>query len=159
MGERGHRDPVVSDVIRALTGWTVAVVQFNGMVADRMQVTQTGLQCLYELARHGPSTPGELAKRVNLTSGAASRMVERLQAAGYVRRVADPHDRRRVMVEPTPESLETISEYYTPLTDRLQEHLADLGDDQLSVFLRFATNAQQSTDVEIRNLAAEPSPR
>lgn len=142
----------------ARTGWTVSVVQFNGMVADRMQVTETGLQCLYELARHGPSTPGELARRVNLTSGAASRMVERLQAAGWVRRVPDPHDRRRVLVEPTRESLERISGYYTPLTDRLREHLADLGTEQLALFLRFAAHAQDSTESEIGNLAAGPPP-
>jgi DNA-binding MarR family transcriptional regulator len=158
MDERRHRERLVSDVIGALTGWTVAVAQLNGMIADRMQVTETGLQCLYELARHGPSTPGELARRVNLTSGAASRMVERLQSAGYVRRVPDPHDRRRVVVEPTRESLERISGYYTPLTDRLREHLADLGDDHLALFLRFATNAQNSTDVEIRNVGSESPP-
>lgn len=152
MAEHGDREQLVSDVIGALTGWTVAVVQFNAMVADRMQVTETGLQCLYELARHGPSTPGELAKRVNLTSGAASRMVERLHAAGYVRRVPDPSDRRRVLVEPTVESLERISSYYTPLTDRLREHLADLDEGHLAHLLRFAVEAQRSTDVEIRTL-------
>lgn len=145
---------LVADVLGALTGWTVAVVQFNGMVADRMDVTETGLQCLYELARHGPSSPGELAKRVNLTSGAASRMIERLQAAGYVRRVPDPHDRRRVVVEPTPESLDRIARLYAPLTARLHAHLADLDADHLASMLAFATAAQASTDAEVRTLGA-----
>lgn len=147
---------LVADVLGALTGWTVAVVQFNGLVADRMDVTETGLQCLYELARHGPSSPGELARRVNLTSGAASRMIERLQTAGYVRRVPDPHDRRRVVVEPTPESLDRIAQLYTPLTDRLHAHLAGLDAGHLASMLAFATAAQASTDAEVRNLGAGP---
>ncbi|MBC8093224.1 MAG: MarR family transcriptional regulator [Pseudonocardia sp.] len=144
---------LVSEVIGALTAWTVGVVQFNGMIAARMGVTDTALQCLYELSRQGPSTPGELARRVNLTSGAASRMVERLQEAGYVRRVPDPHDRRRVVVEPTPDA-QVVGRYYTPLTDRLRDHLRHLDDDQLAAFLRFATHAQDATAAEIRNLAS-----
>jgi DNA-binding MarR family transcriptional regulator len=147
-----ERERLVTDVVGALTGWTVAVVQFNGMVADRMQVTETGLQCLYVLARHGPTTAGELARRVNLTSGAASRMLDRLQAAGYVRRVPDPHDRRRILVEPTPQSLERVSTYYTPLTDRLREHLAGLDDAHLAGLLHFARAAEDSTEAEIRRL-------
>jgi len=145
-------DERVDQVIAALTGWTVAVVQFNGLVATRMQLTETGLQCLYVLARHGPTTAGEVGRRVNLTSGAASRMLDRLESAGYVRRVPDPGDRRRVLVEATAESLAQVATYYTPLTDRLREHLAGLDDEVLTELHRFAAAAEQSTDAEIRRL-------
>jgi DNA-binding MarR family transcriptional regulator len=146
------REQLLSGVVGALAGWTVAVARFNGLVASRMQLTETGLQCLYVLARLGPTTAGEVGRRVNLTSGAASRMLDRLQAAGYVRRVPDPHDRRRVLVEATDESLARVSTYYTPLNDRLREHLTGLDDDQLALFLRFAAAAEESTDAEIREI-------
>lgn len=147
-----EREQLAAEVVGALTGWTVAVVQFNGMVAARLQVTETGLQCLYELSRHGPSSPGELGRRVGLTSGAASRMVERLQAAGYVRRVPDPHDRRRVVVEPTPGTLDRIAGYYRPLTDRLHADLAGADEAHLASMLAFAAAAQESTEAQIREL-------
>jgi DNA-binding MarR family transcriptional regulator len=147
-----ERDEAVSQALAALTGWTVAVAQFNGRVAGRMQLTETGLQCLYVLSRLGPTTAGEVGRRVNLTSGAASRMLDRLQAAGYVRRVPDPQDRRRVLVEATPESLDRVAEFYTPLTDRLRDHLAGLDDDHLAELRRFALAAEESTDAEIRRL-------
>jgi hypothetical protein len=57
-----------------------------------------------------------------------------------------------VLVEATDESLARVSTLYTPLTDRLREHLTDLDDEQLAVFLRFAAAAEASTDDEIRKL-------
>ncbi|MBW0115123.1 hypothetical protein [Pseudonocardia abyssalis] len=66
----------------------------------------------------------------------------------------DPHDRRRVLVEPTPESPERVARLYAPLTDRLHAHLAALDTDQLAARLEFATAAQASTDAEIRDLGA-----
>ncbi len=147
-----EHDELVTDVVDALTGWTVAVVQFNGLVAARMGVTDTALQCLYVLFRHGPSTTGELGRRVNLTSGAASRMVDRLEAAGLVRRTPDPGDRRRVLVEPVPDAGRRVGELYSPLTDRLREHLAGWDPDELRRVLAFAVAAEESTDAEIRRL-------
>jgi DNA-binding MarR family transcriptional regulator len=149
------RERRLSEVIEALTGWTVAVVQFNGMVADGLGVTATDLQCLYVLSRHGPATPGELGRQVNLTSGAASRMVDRLESAGRVVRKPHPHDRRRVVVEATHESLEQIARYYIPLTERLRGHLTGFDDDQLTRLLRFARDAQDATDDEIQRLDAQ----
>src|SRR3954465_3332774 len=145
-------DERVDQVIAALTGWTVAVVQFNGLVANRMQLTETGLQCLYVLSRLGPTTAGEVGRRVNLTSGAAPRVRGRLESVGSVRRVPDPHDRRRVLVEATPESLERVADFYTPLTDRLRDHLAGLAADHPAGLRRLALAAEESTDAEIRRL-------
>lgn len=47
----------------------------------------------------GDMTAGELAARTGLTTGAATRMIDRLERAARVRRVPDPADRRRVLVE------------------------------------------------------------
>jgi DNA-binding MarR family transcriptional regulator len=46
---------------------------------------------------------GKLAQLANLSTGAMTNRLDRLEAAGFVRRVADPADRRGVLVELTPE--------------------------------------------------------
>ena len=46
-------------------------------------------------------TAGQLAAEARLTSGSITAAIDRMERAGYVRRVADPEDRRRVLVEPT----------------------------------------------------------
>lgn len=151
MSGDGDRDRLLGRVIPAIAGWTVLITQLNGIIAARMGVTQSDLQCLYVLAQHGPSTAATLARHVNLTSGSASRMIDRLHAAGYVRRSPDPHDRRRVLIEPTPESIERVASFYRPLNERLAEHLEPFDAEALQRLLEFLQAAESSTETVIRN--------
>ncbi len=48
---------------------------------------------------------GHLAEAMGLSSGAMTNRLDRLEQAGFVRRVPDPNDRRGVLVEPTEEGL------------------------------------------------------
>jgi DNA-binding MarR family transcriptional regulator len=63
-------------------------------------------KALSALAQAGPpyrSTPGKLAKRMDLSSGAMTNRLDRLEQAGLIRRLPDPDDRRGVVVELTEE--------------------------------------------------------
>lgn len=73
----------------------------NRAAADLVGMNQTDWDCLDVLDWTGPITAGELAKRVGLTSGAITGVLDRLEKLGFARRVADPRDRRRVIVEIT----------------------------------------------------------
>jgi DNA-binding MarR family transcriptional regulator len=50
---------------------------------------------------HCRSSPGELASDLELSSGAMTSRLDRLEQVGYVRRLPDPDDRRGVVVELT----------------------------------------------------------
>ncbi|MGW7681934.1 MarR family winged helix-turn-helix transcriptional regulator [Kribbella sp. NPDC054772] len=47
----------------------------------------------------GPLTSGELARWTGLSTGATTRMIDRLEQRGHVERGYDPNDRRKVVVE------------------------------------------------------------
>jgi DNA-binding MarR family transcriptional regulator len=49
------------------------------------------------------SSPGELAADLELSSGAMTSRLDRLERQGFVRRLPDPEDRRAIVVELTPE--------------------------------------------------------
>ncbi len=49
------------------------------------------------------SSPGELAADLEVSSGAMTSRLDRLEEAGYLRRLPDPDDRRGIVVELTPE--------------------------------------------------------
>ena len=53
------------------------------------------------------STPGRLARRMELSSGAMTNRLDRMEEAGLVRRLPDPDDRRGVLVELTEQGRET----------------------------------------------------
>ena len=74
---------------------------FNQAVADRLGLHPTDLQCLNLLTLEaGPVTTGRVAELTGLTTGSATRLVDRLERAGYVVRERDAEDRRRVQAEP-----------------------------------------------------------
>jgi DNA-binding MarR family transcriptional regulator len=61
-------------------------------------------KALTHLLLDGPphrKSPGQLAKWAELSSGAMTNRLDRLEEAGLVRRVPDPDDRRGVLVELT----------------------------------------------------------
>jgi DNA-binding MarR family transcriptional regulator len=149
----GRRDDALAaEVLTALAAWQIPIVQFNGLVADRVGMGWTDLQALYVLANHGPATPTELARRVNLTSGSASRMIDRLERAGFVRRVRDDHDRRRVLIEPLPGAVARVGGFYDQLNELHRHDLAGMTDEELQVLVRFMTAATASTEAAIRSL-------
>lgn len=59
---------------------------------------------LGKLRRHGPpyqASAGRLAADLRLSSGAITNRLDRMEAAGLIRRLPDPSDRRGTLVEPT----------------------------------------------------------
>lgn len=56
------------------------------------------------LRKHGAPyrrTPGQLATDMRLSSGAMTNRLDRMEAAGLIRRLPDPNDRRGTLIEPT----------------------------------------------------------
>jgi len=59
---------------------------------------------LGKLRKYGPpyrTSAGRLAADLRLSSGAMTNRLDRMERAGLIRRLPDPHDRRGTMVEPT----------------------------------------------------------
>lgn len=75
-------------------------------VAQLLGLNVTDLTCLGHILGAGkdPLGAGDLAELTNLTTGAVTGVLNRLERAGYASRQPDPADRRRVRVvaEPPP---------------------------------------------------------
>ena len=66
------------------------------------------LNTLSQLGEPFRSTPGRLAKRMDLSSGAMTNRLDRMEEAELIRRLPDPDDRRSVVVEMTDHGHRTI---------------------------------------------------
>ncbi|MEI8080033.1 MAG: MarR family transcriptional regulator, partial [bacterium] len=56
---------------------------------------------LEHLDADGSLGPSELARRLQLTTGAVTALVDRLEASGHVARAPHPSDRRRIVITRT----------------------------------------------------------
>jgi len=77
-----------------------AVDAMDQALAEAFGVNRTDLRCL-DLLFDRELAVGELARNAGLSPQAATTMVDRLQAAGYIERVVDPADRRRTVIRTT----------------------------------------------------------
>jgi DNA-binding MarR family transcriptional regulator len=158
----GRREDLLQALIRAMAAASGQGVLFSQAVAEQVGMHPTDVECVEILTRNGPATAGQLAELTGLTTGAVTRMVDRLERAGFVRRENDPNDRRRVIVRPQPERLEALGAYYAPLERRMVDLCAAYGDRELRFLLDFLTRAQAGAQEETARLrgilGAGPAP-
>jgi len=145
-------DALAGQIIEAMPDWVNTMIHLNGLIADRMNVVPADFQCLHTVVHDGPTTAGHIALRVALTPGSVSRAIDRLEAANCVRRIPDPSDRRRTLIEATPDGLATITRYYAGMTARTEEYLSGLSHNDLHAVLRFINASRDEAAREAQQL-------
>ncbi|MCH0543331.1 MarR family transcriptional regulator [Streptomyces sp. MUM 203J] len=131
----------------------LSAVMLHGHASARAcGLNATDLYALNTLELTGPMTPGELGTRTGLTTGPTTRLIDRLEQAGYVRRAPDPEDRRKVIVEPVGKPAE-LDEAMAPAREQIAQILRGYTPDQLRVLFDYfdhAAEAYQRTAEELR---------
>ncbi|HYB24362.1 MAG TPA: MarR family transcriptional regulator [Solirubrobacteraceae bacterium] len=129
-----------------------ATDRFDQAVADALGVNRTDMRCMDVLDRDGPVSAGRLAQATGLTSGAITTVLDRLERAGYARRLSDPSDRRRVLVELTAQAHERARGFYTEhvaLSERLyRRHTRE----QLQLLLEFVREGREFNECQAARL-------
>jgi DNA-binding MarR family transcriptional regulator len=130
--------------------------RFEDAAADFFGVNRTAMRCMEVLDRTGQLTAGEIARQTGLTSGAATALLDRLERAGYLRRLRDPADRRRILVELTDQARAASREIYGPLAQAVTEfeRYTDAELELLADFLRTGSGLLLENTERIRALIA-----
>jgi len=125
------RAALLSGVTMAMREVTSLSVLYHRMMALRLGLNSTDLQCLERVAANRDVTAGELAKVTRLTTGSITTAIDRLEQAGFVSRHRDDADRRKVFVGATPAMRRQAEPLSTPMHEAIGEVLGRCGDDQL----------------------------
>jgi len=132
---------------------SAATVMFHSAVADRAGLSATEHKAMDILSRAGPLTAGELAERTGLTTGAVTGLIDRLEAAGFVRRARDPDDRRKVIVEPILEVLRAqIGPIFVEMAKAVGELYASYGESERKILLDYQKRMTVLLHEETRRL-------
>lgn len=78
---------------------------FERELGRDLGVNSTDLSAMEHLIQSGPLTPTEIARRLNLTTAAATTVIDRLSTMGHVTRAPHPTDRRGILVVPAEASV------------------------------------------------------
>jgi len=140
------------EALRALSDRDVL---YSQALADRLGVSLTDFKASSLLAGNGPMPAGRLAELTGLTTGAITGVLDRLEKAGWLRRLKDPGDRRHVLVESLGEPAPRIHDLLAPLRDAMKEVTASYDDDQLHLVVDFVTRAAATMAAETTRLRQE----
>jgi DNA-binding MarR family transcriptional regulator len=139
---------VSEDVARArleipllLRRLTVELDAVGGRFASTHGLNRTDVRALVAImdaARGGePITAGRLGAAVELTSASTTALLDRLERVGHLRRVRDPHDGRRVVLEMSESAMAAGAEHFGGLQRGLAAAMEAYSDEELELVSRF----------------------
>jgi DNA-binding MarR family transcriptional regulator len=149
-GRKRKRELADEIVGRLARRHSIAIMLFHQAVAERLGLGPTDHKCLDLLRERGAMTGSDLAAITDLTSGAITGVVVRLERAGYLRREPDPHDRRQQILSPVLERMQDIQHVFGPMRSDVAALLERFDTRQLTAIAGFLTG---STDLAYRHVA------
>jgi DNA-binding MarR family transcriptional regulator len=132
---------------------------FDEAAAEVLGVNRTDLRVMDVLDRLGPVTAGKLAEHAGLSPGAMTAAIDRLEKVGYAKRVPDPDDRRRILVEYMPKARERAMGIYMPLKETFEKRMSRFTVEQLKLirdYYELALEVGQEVRARLRERTGQP---
>jgi len=99
------------------------------------------------ILHRGIDTPAELARALDVDTGATTRMLDRLESKGFVRRERVPEDRRVVKIVLTDEGRAVADRILPTIAQTLNIHLSGFSEDEIRMLIallkRMIANGEQ----------------
>ena len=116
---------------------------FADAAVDALGVNRTDQRCLeiIERSRADQRQP-QLAAAAGLSAKTITTAIDRLERAGYARRVADSHDRRRVLVVITDDGHRRGEAVYAPLVQASRQMLVRYSRADLEVIVDYLDHSR-----------------
>jgi DNA-binding MarR family transcriptional regulator len=140
-GGSPEKSGLIDELLQAGRRLSLATIMFHQAVADRLGLHPTDHKCIDLLSSAGTMTAGELAEATGLTTGAITGVIDRLEAAGFLRREDDPNDRRRVILRLVPKRYRDIARLFEPFAAAYAELGARYSERELATIVDFMTRS------------------
>jgi DNA-binding MarR family transcriptional regulator len=139
------RQALISEAGFALQAYQRSTQAFDDAVGRALDLNPTDLRGLDWLV-DGPKLAGELSRGTGLSSAATTSLIDRLERKGFVQRVRDGSDRRRVLVELSPEGASRVGQFYGPLVREGAVLFEDVPANEIKRMRKWLVAARELTD-------------
>ena len=125
-------------------------------ISDRLGLIPTDLRCLEAVRREPRLTAGRLAEMTGMSTSATTAALDRLERRGFIRRLRDDVDRRRVFIVSTGQQEEESARVLAPLDAIAAEIMERYDEVQLTLIADFldALSAAQARLLDRRSAPA-----
>jgi len=147
----------LSDLGRKISTQTVFLHQ---AIAQSIGLNATDTKCVDLIGSEpdGAVTAGRLSDLTGLTTGAITHILDRLEKRGFVERVRDTGDRRRVFVRVRAGSLEPLLPKYEAVGKAYMALAGQYSDDELALICGYMDKASELTERLMADMIAARRP-
>lgn len=129
-----------AELLAALRRFGLEDDRLDARMARRIGAPPAEFRAMDHLHHAKALTPGELADRLALTSGAVTALVDRLEQLGWVRREPHPTDRRSMIVRASVDD-STAEQLYEPFAEALAAAARKLSPAERTAAIAFLQDA------------------
>ncbi|MDN5716768.1 MAG: MarR family transcriptional regulator [Brevibacterium aurantiacum] len=147
-------DEPVAQVRAAMQRHLVHAILDNDHVARAHGLQVTDLQTLHLMVlRDDVRTPRQISTTTGMPASSVTKLVDRLEAAGYIKRTPDPTDRRRTLLELVPGAIEPLRTFYVRADQAFDGLSKKFSASELEVVARYldAVSDLYAQDGSLRN--------
>jgi DNA-binding MarR family transcriptional regulator len=114
---------------------------FELHLGELLTVNPTDLAAMQHLITEGPMSPTQLARKLKLSTAAATAVADRLTKVGHVTRAPHPSDRRGVIIKPSEEAIATAMHTVTPMIMGIDRVIDEFTDEEQVAITRYLRRA------------------
>lgn len=158
-GSQEKHTEVREELARELRQFTGLGTSFFRTAAARLGIAVTDMQVIDILDSTGPMTAGQLADLTGLTTGAITRILDRLEEVRLVRRERDPNDGRKVIVRLArgKDEMHKVRSILDSVGKAWDEVASRYDDEQITFLLEFLKHSNALSRKELVRLQEAPS--
>ncbi|SNS78509.1 DNA-binding transcriptional regulator, MarR family [Sphingopyxis indica] len=143
MGARNDQIPASSDydrIIDAFQRMIPSLVLMNDRVAKKFDLLAVDMQVLHIIAlSSSPVTPSAIAETSDIPPSSITRILDRLETRGFIRRAADGFDQRRTRIEAVREAIAPVKDEFETFAHDMRSMTRGFDDRSLAAIARFMT--------------------
>ena len=149
------RRRLTASIKQSLRALSIQLSLLNHQVGARAGLNDVDLDCLDQIARHGPLRPRSLAQRAALHPATVTGILDRLERGGWVVRERDPADRRAVRVRGLRDRSAELVRLYAGMNSSMSGICDGYGAAELAVLADFLGRTAEAAREETERLSGE----
>ena len=135
--ETAGRRRLTTAVKDSLRDLNIQLALLKRHVGARVELKDADLDCLELVNRHGPLSPGALARRAGLHPATMTGILDRLERGGWIVRERDPADRSAVLVRALRDRAGEVYRHYAGMNRSMDEICEGYSESQLELIAGF----------------------